>query len=161
MIQIDLGQSECQAGTPGRREIDLGPVTLGGMDQSSGTPKPAPTAKEIAAQFREKITGPNRDFGPGERLPAARSLAKELGVQLMTVQSAYGQLRDEGLVLSQQGRGTFVRDPGVPLGTEPGSSPAFTVLAEELSTIHDALRLLGERLDRLERLVGSETPPSS
>ncbi|WP_432155852.1 GntR family transcriptional regulator [Streptomyces sp. bgisy153] len=130
------------------------------MEQSPEAPKQTPTAKEIAADFREKITGPNSEYDPGDRLPAARKLAKDLGVQLMTVQSAYGQLRDEGLVLTQQGRGTFVRDPSVPLGTEPGSSPAFTALAAELSSIHDALRLLGERLDRLERLVGDETPPS-
>ncbi|MFJ8824443.1 GntR family transcriptional regulator [Streptomyces sp. NPDC102467] len=130
------------------------------MDQSPEAPKQTPMAKEIAARFREKITGPNREYEPGDRLPAARTLAKDLGVQLMTVQSAFGQLRDEGLVLTQQGRGTFVRDPSVPLGTEPGSSPAFTALASELSTIHDALRVLGERMDRLERLVDTETPPS-
>jgi DNA-binding GntR family transcriptional regulator len=76
----------------------------------------------------------------------------------MNVQSAYNQLRNEGLVLTQQGRGTFVRDPSVPLGTQPGSSPAFTALPTELSSIHDALRLLGERLDRVEEIVGSETP---
>ncbi|MFJ9006999.1 GntR family transcriptional regulator [Streptomyces canus] len=130
------------------------------MEQSPEAPKQTPTAKEIAANFREKITGPNREYDPGDRLPAARQLAKELGVQLMTVQSAFGQLRDEGLILTQQGRGTFVRDPSVPLGTEPGSSPAFTALAAELSSIHDALRLFGERLDRLEQIVGSEPPPS-
>jgi DNA-binding transcriptional regulator YhcF (GntR family) len=130
------------------------------MEQSPEAPKQAPTAKEIAAQFREKITGPNREYDSGDQLPAARKLAKDLGVQLMTVQSAYGQLRDEGLVLTQQGRGTFVRDPLVPLGTEPGSSPAFTALAAELSSIHDALRVLGERLDRLEQLVDDGTRPS-
>ncbi|MFJ4524863.1 GntR family transcriptional regulator [Streptomyces sp. NPDC088810] len=130
------------------------------MEQSPEAPKQTPTAKEIAADFRAKITGPSRSYEPGDQLPAARRLAKDLGVQLMTVQSAYGQLRDEGLVLTQQGRGTFVRDPSVPLGTEPGSSPAFTALSAELSAIHDALRTLGERLDRLERLVGSETPPA-
>ncbi|MFI6204777.1 GntR family transcriptional regulator [Streptomyces sp. NPDC051041] len=131
------------------------------MDQSAEAPKTSPTAKQIAADFRTKITGPDREYEPGDRLPAARALAKKLGVQLMTVQSAYGQLRDEGLILTQQGRGTFVRDPSVPLGTEPGSSPAFTALAAELNTIHDALRALGERLDRLERLVEGETPSSS
>lgn len=130
------------------------------MEQSPEAPKHTPTAKEIAAEFREKITGPDREYAPGDQLPAARKLAKDLGVQLMTVQSAFGQLRDEGLVLTQQGRGTFVRDPSMPLGTEPGSSPAFTALATELSSIHDALRLLGERLDRLEQLVGDGTPPS-
>ncbi|PKW05575.1 regulatory protein, gntR family [Streptomyces sp. 1222.5] len=131
------------------------------MTESPEAPKQTPTAKEIAAEFRRKITGTEPAYGPGDRLPAARALAKERGVQLMTVQSAYSQLRDEGLVLSQQGRGTFVRDPSVPLGTEPGSSPAFSALAAELSTIHDALRVLGERLDRLEQLVGSEPPPVS
>ncbi|MFF4845984.1 GntR family transcriptional regulator [Streptomyces collinus] len=130
------------------------------MEQSSEASKQPHTAKDIAADFRAKITGPNREYEPGDRLPAARKLAKELGVQLLTVQSAYSQLRDEGLVLSQQGRGTFVRDPSVPLGTEPGSSPAFTALATELSSIHESLRLLGERLDRLEQLVGDETPPA-
>lgn len=130
------------------------------MEQSSEAPRQAPTAKDIAADFRAKITGQKHEYEPGDRLPAARTLAKQLGVQLLTVQSAYGQLRDEGLVLTQQGRGTFVRDPSMPLGTEPGSSPAFTALAAELSSIHDALRLLGERLDRLEQLVGDGTPPS-
>ncbi|MGR3933228.1 GntR family transcriptional regulator [Streptomyces sp. BRA346] len=127
------------------------------MDLSPDAPKP--TAKEIAAKFREDIA--NEVYGPNDRLPAARALAKRLGVQLMTVQSAYGQLRTEGLVITQQGRGTFVRDPAVPLGTEAGSSPAFTALASELSTIHDTLRQLGDRLDRLERLVeGNEKPPA-
>lgn len=130
------------------------------MDESPEAPKQPPTAKEIAAEYRAKITDPDSEYKPGDRLPAARALAKDLRVQLMTVQSAYSQLRDEGLVLTQQGRGTFVRDPSVPLGTEPGSSPAFTALATELSTIHDALRVLGERLDRLEQIVGSETPPA-
>ncbi|MFF3514786.1 GntR family transcriptional regulator [Streptomyces sp. NPDC002573] len=129
------------------------------MEQSSEAPRQTPTAKDIAAGFRTKITGPNREYEPGDQLPAARKLAKELGVQLMTVQGAYGQLRDEGLILTQQGRGTFVRDPSAPLGTEPGSSPAFTALAAELSSIHDALRVLGERLDRLEQIVGNGTPP--
>jgi DNA-binding GntR family transcriptional regulator len=126
------------------------------MDSSPEAAKP--TAKDIAAKFRAEIAAPAGEYSPGDRLPPARQLAKELGVQLMTVQSAYGQLRDEGLVLTQQGRGTFVRDPSAPLGTEPGSSPAFAALSEELSSIHDALRLLGERLDRLERIVGSENP---
>jgi len=126
------------------------------MDSSPDAPRP--TAKDIAAAFRKEIADGQRE--PGSRLPAARQLAKELGVQLMTVQSAYGQLRNEGLILTQQGRGTFVRDPSTPLGSEPGSSPAFIALAHELSEIHGTLRQLGERLDRLEQAVGIETPPS-
>ncbi|WP_326651563.1 GntR family transcriptional regulator [Streptomyces sp. NBC_01750] len=116
------------------------------------------TAKEIAAHYRKEIADGKR--APGSQLPPARDLAKKLSVQLMTVQNAYGQLRDEGLVLTQQGRGTFIRDPSVPLGSEPGSSPAFAALAQELSSIHEALRQVGERLDRLEQAVGGDSPTS-
>ncbi|WP_093801138.1 GntR family transcriptional regulator [Streptomyces sp. Wb2n-11] len=126
------------------------------MDSSPEAPKP--TAKEIATNLRGQIA--DGTYGPNAQLPPARKLAKEFGVQLMTVQSAIRQLRDEGLVVTQQGRGTFVRDPAVPLGTEAGSSPAFTALASELSVIHETLRQLGDRMDRLEQLVGRETPPS-
>ncbi len=126
------------------------------MDSSPDAPKP--TAKEIAGKLREQIA--DGTYGPNAQLPAARALAKDLGVQLMTVQSAYRQLRDEGLIITQQGRGSFVRDPAVPLGTEAGSSPAFTALSSELSVIHETLRQLGDRLERLERLVEHGTPPS-
>ncbi|MFD9815017.1 GntR family transcriptional regulator [Streptomyces sp. NPDC059080] len=124
------------------------------MTPSSDAPKP--TAKDIAAKCRKEIVDGERKTG--SRMPPARQLAKDLGVQLMTVQSAYNQLRDEGLLLSQQGRGTFVRDPAMPLGTEPGSSPAYVALAKELNSIHDTLRLLGDRLDRLEKVVADPSP---
>ena len=45
---------------------------------------------------------------PGMRLPAERSLAKALSVSRTTVVSAYGRLRDMGLLLSKTGSGTFV-----------------------------------------------------
>ncbi|WP_240044863.1 GntR family transcriptional regulator [Streptomyces alboflavus] len=126
--------------------------------KAKGTEPPAMTAKDIAAKYRQEIADGKRE--PGSKLPAARQLAKDLRVQLLTVQSAYNQLRDEGLLLTQQGRGTFVRDPSVPLGTEPGSSPAYAALAKELSSIHDALHELGERMNRLEQTVDGMTPPS-
>ena len=35
-------------------------------------------------------------LSPGERLPATRALAEDLGVNTMTVSKAYQQLRQEG-----------------------------------------------------------------
>ncbi|MFC5909490.1 GntR family transcriptional regulator [Streptacidiphilus monticola] len=110
-----------------------------------------PTAEEIASKIRKDIE--RGILGPGDRLTPGRQLAKELKVHLMTVQNAYRQLRDEGLILSQQGRGTFVRDPAVPLGDEGGASPAFAALASELSAIRQTLSDLAGRLERLEGLV--------
>lgn len=45
---------------------------------------------------------------PGDRLPAANQLADRLGVNRNTVQWVYTQLRDEGIVTIQKGRGTQV-----------------------------------------------------
>ncbi len=46
---------------------------------------------------------------PGERLPTHRSLAAELGVNVVTVTRAYAEAARRGLVQGEVGRGTFVR----------------------------------------------------
>jgi DNA-binding transcriptional regulator YhcF (GntR family) len=46
----------------------------------------------------------------GERLPSVRRLAEWAGVNLNTVRSVYAGLEAAGLVVSHQGRGTFVAD---------------------------------------------------
>jgi DNA-binding transcriptional regulator YhcF (GntR family) len=50
-----------------------------------------------------------RKYEPGERLPSFGELAKHFGVAPMTVQKAVGMLRDEGLIVTRQGKGSFVR----------------------------------------------------
>jgi DNA-binding transcriptional MocR family regulator len=47
---------------------------------------------------------------PGERIPAHRALAADLGIDFTTVSRAYAEARRRGLVVGQPGRGTFVRD---------------------------------------------------
>jgi DNA-binding GntR family transcriptional regulator len=60
--------------------------------------------QQVAARIRDRIqTG---ELGP--RLPSYMTLAHELGVSPMTVQRAIRVLRDEGLVVTRPGRGTFV-----------------------------------------------------
>jgi DNA-binding GntR family transcriptional regulator len=122
------------------------------MEKSSGTLRP--TAKDIAADVRQRLV--SGDLGPGDRLPAARDLAKQYGVTLVKVQNAYRELSEEGLVVSQQGRGTFVVDPAQPLEEGQRGGSAFLTLATELSAIHETMRELGERLERLERIVGTD-----
>lgn len=48
-------------------------------------------------------------YRPGDRLPGLPDLADSYGVSLVTVRHAIAKLRQEGLVVSQQGRGNFVR----------------------------------------------------
>jgi DNA-binding GntR family transcriptional regulator len=60
--------------------------------------------QQVAARIRERIA--SGELGP--RLPSYMTLAHELEVSPMTVQRAIGVLRDEGLVVTVPGRGTFV-----------------------------------------------------
>jgi DNA-binding GntR family transcriptional regulator len=64
--------------------------------------------QQVAARIRERIRA--GELGP--RLPSYMNLAHELGVSPMTVQRAIGVLRDEGLVVTYPGRGTFVVPEG-------------------------------------------------
>lgn len=54
---------------------------------------------------------------PGDRLPATRDLAEQMGVARISVVTAYDELRAEGYITSQVGRGTFVLE-------RPGDTPA-------------------------------------
>lgn len=51
---------------------------------------------------------------PGERLPSLRRVAGWAGVNVNTVRSVYESLEGEGLIVSQQGRGTFVVETVIP-----------------------------------------------
>ena len=44
----------------------------------------------------------------GEKLPSKRSFAKNLGISVITVENAYGQLSDEGYIYSMPKRGFYV-----------------------------------------------------
>ena len=45
------------------------------------------------------------------RLPAERDLARQYGVAYQTLRRGIGLLRTHGLVITRQGRGTFVAPP--------------------------------------------------
>lgn len=64
------------------------------------------SAKYISDRIRLMIA--TKQFQVGESLPSTRELGKQLGASFHTVRKAYHQLRDEGLVKSEQGRGFTV-----------------------------------------------------
>jgi DNA-binding transcriptional regulator YhcF (GntR family) len=53
-------------------------------------------------------------LSPGERLPSLRRVAGWAAVNVNTVRSVYESLEEQGLILSQQGRGTFVAEEVIP-----------------------------------------------
>jgi DNA-binding transcriptional regulator YhcF (GntR family) len=69
---------------------------------------PRPPYQQVANALRAAIL--TNTFSPGEKLPSGPDLSQQFGVARMTVQTAIRVLRDEGLVVSRQGSGVFVRE---------------------------------------------------
>jgi len=106
---------------------------------------PRPPYQQVADDLRRRV-GPGAQYGPGTRLPSIRRLATEYSVSPQTVQNSLRGLRDEGLVVSQQGRAYFVRDPNRPIGATGDSD----LLRQRLELLEAELRELQGRVSALE-----------
>lgn len=85
---------------------------------------PRPPYQQVAAQLRAAIL--TRKLTPGERLPSQAELSQRYGVARMTVQQALRILKDEGLTVSRQGSGVFVRErTSRPVELRPHLEAAF------------------------------------
>lgn len=72
------------------------------LDREADTP----LYQQIESYLRQAILSGN--LGANTRLPAARQLANDLGVNRSTVENAYSALEADGLVFSRMGSGTYV-----------------------------------------------------
>ena len=68
---------------------------------------PTPLYVQLAAILRDMIT--TGELAPRGPLPSESYLQQDQGVSRGTVRMAVGILREEGLVVTIGGRGTFVR----------------------------------------------------
>ncbi|GAA0694193.1 hypothetical protein GCM10010193_56180 [Kitasatospora atroaurantiaca] len=68
---------------------------------------PRPPYLQAADVLRAEIL--EERIRPGEKLPSTRTLQERYGIASSTVQNALRVLKDEGLVYSVQGRGSYVR----------------------------------------------------
>src|SRR6266851_912434 len=65
------------------------------------------------------------DLRQGDRIPASRELANQLGVHRTTVANAYAELESEGLIQGHVGRGTFICGNGHTLKLTPPAPPVL------------------------------------
>jgi DNA-binding GntR family transcriptional regulator len=80
-----------------------GPIPTGRQARVAGTPK----HRQIADELRGQV---NRgELAPGARLPSEAELCQEYGASRTTVRAALATLANEGLIESESGRGSFVR----------------------------------------------------
>ena len=86
-----------------------------------------PIYRQLYEHLRAAIA--SGSLKPGERVPAARALAKELGLARGTVDSAYSLLTGEGYLQARGQAGTVVT-PGISLN--PGPLPALAAASPAL-----------------------------
>ena len=65
-----------------------------------------PLGAQLAGRIRTAVQ--NGVLVPGARVPSVRELADIAGVNVNTARAVYAKLESEGLVRSEQGRGTFI-----------------------------------------------------
>ena len=54
-------------------------------------------------------------LAPGTKLPTHRAFAEQFEIALATATRVYGELEHRGMIVGEAGRGTFVRDLGLPM----------------------------------------------
>lgn len=101
---------------------------------------PRPPFRQVADVLRSGIE--SGTLAPGEQLPTLQALASQYGVSIGTVKSALGVLRELGLIVSRQGKGSYVRTRA---SHEVESPP------DELADLRLALDHLTKRVDEVER----------
>jgi DNA-binding transcriptional regulator YhcF (GntR family) len=120
-----------------------------------------PAFQQVSSALRADIlTG---KYAPGDQIPSGPELVKRYGVAKATVARALDLLRDEGLILTRKGKGSYVRQRTErPVGLRPHLEAAFDEPQVSIDfagfsseTLHNAIQ---EPLDKVRS--GRLTPQS-
>lgn len=132
-----------------------------------------PPYRRIAATLRAEID--SHAIAVGHQIPTQEALRRRFDVSRATVQRALDELRQDGYIDSQQGRGSYVLDPDSRAEPGPGArpGPAGVELAEHLDAAFedrritlDSFSLTAETLSSamqgpLRRIQAGEIEPES
>ncbi|WP_432013766.1 GntR family transcriptional regulator [Streptomyces cucumeris] len=130
-----------------------------------------PPYQQAAEAIRSEIAAGK--IKPGEQLPSHRELQERFGIANMTARSALRVLRDEGLIYTVQGRGSYVadfvmrdKDGAVVMAVEAKESPSRQAeaggpagaeaagnLTEALLAVREQLRTLNAEVQSLKQEV--------
>lgn len=91
----------------------------------------SPLYSHVESLIRDKIL--RGQLEPGEKLPCEEELANQLGVSLITIRTALSHLCDEGLIVRNRPKGTFVTE-NIPVNKQ------FIVTGGVHEIVNDATR---------------------
>lgn len=95
-----------------------------------------PMYLQIIEQIRHKVAV--GDWPASAEIPSIRQLAADLSVSVITVKRAYLELERDGVIVTQQGRGSFV---------SATQSLSTSIWEQQLSRTLDEAARLGRMLD--------------
>ena len=98
---------------------------------------------QLMEQMKRKIAV--GDWKPGQEIPSIRALAASTRVSVITVKRAYMELEREGVIVTRQGRGSFVADDA-----GLGAELQYQELDDHVAAILDLSAALGLSPDELE-----------
>jgi DNA-binding transcriptional regulator YhcF (GntR family) len=126
------------------------------LDVSLDRTADVPLGTQLAWRLRAAVA--SGALRAGDRLPAVRELAATAQVNVNTVRAVYARLAAQGVIVSEQGRGTFVRGGGAGAQAElgelveraAGDARRHGVDPRELAAV------LYARFDEPQRTVGAK-----
>lgn len=101
---------------------------------------------QIMAQIKQRVAV--GDWAAGQPIPSIRQLAVDIGVSIITVKRAYLELEREGVIVTRQGKGSFVASD-----SEVGTRIREQELAQQLEQAARSAALLGLSPKDLEKRI--------
>jgi len=116
-----------------------------------------PMYLQIMEQMKQKIAV--GDWTEGQQVPSIRQLAVDLQVSVITVKRAYLELEREGVIVTQQGKGSHVaQNPGLGLRLQEQELEKYleqatriaAMLGVQRKELESRLRAAGDRISEKE-----------
>ena len=106
-----------------------------------------PIYEQITAQIKNLVM--RGELAENELLPSIRSLARDLGISVITTKRAYEELERDGYIVSVPGKGSFVAAQNRELLREA----RIKVVEDKLSEAVQAAQTVGLTLDELQDML--------
>jgi GntR family transcriptional regulator len=108
---------------------------------------PIPAYRQLYDEILSQVI--SGELRPGDALPPIRLAAKELGISVITVRTAWEALEADGLIVTRSGSGCFIAD----LSADELHEKRKTMLNEPLSRLLEAAGKLGFSKEELIELI--------
>lgn len=116
-----------------------------------------PIYEQVIDEIKKEIV--RGELSSGDKLPSQRKLARKIEVNPNTVQRAYREMEQRGLVETKRGRGTFIKDDDqvmVEIKKEMAETTVLNFIEEMISLGFEKENILKKVESNLKRREDNE-----